>query len=139
MKITDERLEELLRGQKWIEPSADFTLNVMNRVAMERAMQAERVMQPVRKSAVRKWYERGLMLIPLVLVFGLAAQHAPFVGAFAMDRLREVAFWLGSTTGFPLFAAYPILIVGILAPIFAGAVASCAMSSHCRITRVLTN
>ena len=135
MNITDEKIEEMLRGQRWIEPGANFTVKVMNRVA------EERVMQSVPRPAARRtrWYERALMPIPAIVILILAIQHARFIGDFAMDRLRDAGFWLGSMTGFPLFAAYPILILGIVAPIFAGAVASCAMSSHCRITRTLTN
>jgi hypothetical protein len=135
MDITDEKIEEMLRSQKWIEPGADFTVKVMNRVAEERVMQQI----PVPATRRTRWYERALMPIPAVVTLVLLIQHAQFVGNFALDRMRDVGIWLGSTTGFPLFAAYPILILGILAPIFAGAVASCAMSSHCRITRALTN
>jgi hypothetical protein len=135
MDVTDEKIEEMLRSQKWVEPGADFTVNVMNRVAEERVMQ--RVAIPAAKRT--RWYERALMPIPAIGLLILTLQHARFIGDFAMDRLRDATIWLGFNTGFPLFAAYPILILGIVAPILAGAVASCAMSSHCRITRTLTN
>ncbi len=134
MKITDEKIEELLRGQVWMEPGSEFTLRVLDRVTEESVKQRAPVMETRRA----RWQDRALMAVPAVVIFLLLTPYLHFVGDFAMDRLREVAFWLGSTTKFPLFAAYPILLLAIVAPIFAGAVSACALSGRCRISRTLT-
>ncbi len=135
MNITEEKIEELLGHQAWIEPGPEFTMRVMDRVSVERAKQHAPVMETRRAH----WQDRALMALPVVVILVLLTPYMHYVGDFAMDRLREAAFWLGSTTKFPLFAAYPILLLAIVAPIFAGAVSACAISGRCRITRALTS
>ena len=137
MKLTDEQLESMLRAQAWIEPGADFTQNVMQRVALERALQSERAMPsgPALRVARRaRWTERMLTATPIAAVVGVMGYHGRTIGAVGMAYLKDIGMWLEGTTGVAAFANYPVLILGVVAPILAGAVASCALSGRCRLT-----
>jgi hypothetical protein len=130
MRLTDEQLDSMLSSQRWIEPSADFTHNVMQRISVERAMQAA----PAIETRRARWTERLLTATPIAATFGVLGYHSRTLGTFALEYLRDIGMWLNATTGLSLFGSYPVLILGVVAPLMAGAVASCALSGRCKLT-----
>lgn len=131
MNLTDEQLDSLLATQPWIEPSRHFTANVMHRVAIEQARQAAPRRVETRRAA---WTNRLLTATPIVATVGVLGYHSRTLGMLALEGLKDAGLWLNATTGVSLFATYPIAILGLVAPLMAGAVASCALSERCRLT-----
>ncbi len=131
MNLTDEKLESLLTTQRWIEPSAEFTANVMHHVALERARQSAPRRAETRRAA---WTDRLLTATPIAATIGVLGYHSRTLGTLALEYLRDAGMWLNATTGVSLFATYPLAILGLVAPLMAGAVASCALSGRCRLT-----
>ncbi len=130
MNLTDEKLESLLTTQRWIEPSPDFTANVMHHVAMERARQTSPRVE-TRRAA---WTDRLLTATPIAAVVGVLGYHSRTLGTLALEYLKDAGLWLNATTGWSVFATNPMVILGLVAPLMAGAVASCALSGRCRLT-----
>jgi hypothetical protein len=130
MNLSEEQLESLLTTQNWIEPSANFTQLVMHRVSLEPVLQAA----PAVESRRAKWADRVLTATPFAAVAGVLGYHSRTLGTLAINYLNDAGVWLNTTTGWAIFGSYPVMIFGIVAPLMAGAVASCALSGRCRLT-----
>ena len=126
-----QQLDTMLRAQPWINPSPHFTQRVLSRIPAAR---------PATRRAPERapWLERALLGFAAVIFLGILTPHVRLVGEALMSVLRDIGFWLGTNTGMAVFAVYPILLLVIFPPIVAGAVASCALSGRCRMTRSLT-
>jgi len=120
------QIDSLLTTQVRIEPGPEFTNLVMHRVTM--------LSSPCVETRRARWTDRVLTATPFAAAVGVLGYHARTLGGLALEYLKDAGMWLNATTGWSVFATYPVVILGLIAPLMAGAVASCALSGRCKLT-----
>jgi hypothetical protein len=122
----EKELDELLRGQSWIEPSPGFTWNVLGRAGM---VHLKRV--PL---AIRAW-EASKVWVSAAAVISVVILHRRVLAGWGESTLASVGDWLGDVTGYAIFALHPVVVLSLFAPILVGGFATYVLANRSHMNR----
>ena len=119
------QLDRSLRGQEWIQPSADFTRLVM--------MKVEAPLIPNAPVIGSRW-ERVKVAVSVAALLVMLAFYGKSMAGLCGSMLSDTGNLVGTFTGLSLFAMHPIVLLGLLAPVLAGGYATCVLTGRCRLS-----
>jgi hypothetical protein len=67
-------------------------------------------------------------LVAMIVFYGKALM------LWSSELLSGAGSWLGSLTGYSLFALHPVIVLGLIAPILAGGYATCVLTGRCKLS-----
>ncbi|HEY3294711.1 MAG TPA: hypothetical protein VGL38_04700 [bacterium] len=120
-----QRLDSALRGQPWLVPSPHFTRDILLRI------------EPAPSVAVSAWpvaWERAKLVLSAAALVIMVLFYGRTILLWSNDLLSGAGTWVQSLTGFSLFALHPVLILGLIAPLLAGGLATCVLTGRCRLS-----
>ena len=122
----EEELNDVLRGQSWIEPSTGFTWHVLAKAGM---VHLKRVPLAIRVwEASKVWVSAGAIILVMIL-------HRKLLASWGNGVLTQIGDWLGNVTGAPFFALHPAVILSLFAPVLVIGVATYVLNHRSRMNR----
>jgi hypothetical protein len=122
----EQELEEVLKGQVWMDPSPGFTWNVLGRAGM---VHLKRVPLAVRAwEASKIWVSAAATILVVVL-------HRKLLAEWGMSLLGSAGNFLGNLTGSSFFVVHPIVILTLFAPILVAGFATYVLTHRSHMNR----
>jgi hypothetical protein len=119
-----ERLESLLRGQSWLEPSPNFTPQLLSKIS---------VATVPRKTFWLRYWEPVATWVPAAAVILMLVLHGSSLASWTFNLLSLAGIRLDGWTGLTVFALHPAILIGLMAPVLAGGLATCVLTGRCRL------
>jgi anti-sigma factor RsiW len=123
--IISENMEQTLRTQLWLETPPEFTHKLMAQIgAMPVTAESE---------SVSVW-EHVKMALSAAALVAMIVFYGKALMLWSSELLSGAGSWLGSLTGYSLFALHPVIVLGLIAPILAGGYATCVLTGRCKLS-----